>query len=190
MNVGVRAFAVIAAVVCVPAIGAAVQDDARLAEAALRSIATYPRYTVYDYVSAEATAGIVVLSGKVTLSAKRDEIAGIIATISGVRGVRNEIGVLPASAADDALRKKVSRAIYGSAAFWRYASWQNPPIHILVEGGHVTLIGLVPSDADRTAAQSLATGLGERSLTNALKSDRASAPPLRPGLFPFSSSTR
>jgi len=47
----------------------------------------------------------------------------------------------------------------------------NPPIHIIVEGGHVTLAGVVNSNVERMLARSLATGLGELSVTNALKTD-------------------
>lgn len=180
MNAASQLLAVLTVIVCTP-LAPAAQGDARITETASRSIASYARYTVFDYVSAEVSGGIVLLSGKVTLAIKREEIGRTVEALPGVRGVRNDIGILPASAADDALRKKVSRAIYGSAAFWRYASWQNPPIHIIVEHGHVTLVGSVPSETDRAAAQSLATGLGERSLTNALKTETAIRTQLRAG---------
>jgi hyperosmotically inducible protein len=91
--------------------------------------------------------------------------------VDGVKGVRNDISVLPPSPFDEDLRHKIARAIYGNAAFWRYAAMPNPPIHIVVEGGRVTLTGVVQSEVDRTLARSLATGLGEISLTNALRTD-------------------
>ena len=47
----------------------------------------------------------------------------------------------------------------------------NPPIHIIVEHGHVTLTGVVPSGVDRALARSLATGQGELSVVNALRTD-------------------
>jgi hypothetical protein len=40
-----------------------------------------------------------------------------------------------------------------------------------VEHGRVTLAGVVNSNVERTLARSLATGLGEFSVTNALKTD-------------------
>ena len=100
---------------------------------------------------------------------RRDEKR--IAKIDGVHSVRNEIGVLPVSQFDDELRYRVSRAIYGNPTFWNYAAMANPPIHIIVEGGHVTLAGVVNSNVERMLARSLATGLGELSVTNALKTD-------------------
>ena len=54
---------------------------------------------------------------------------------------------------------------------WRYGSMANPPIRIVVENGHVTLDGVVNNDVERMMARSLATGFGEFSLTNALKTD-------------------
>jgi len=125
---------------------------------------SYARYTVFDDVRAEVRDGVVTLAGKVTLGAKKEEIGRRVAAVDGVRAVRNSIGVLPASATDDAIRHKAARAIYGHAAFWQYAAMPNPPIHIIVEHGRVTLTGSVRNETDRALARSLATGHGETSL--------------------------
>jgi hyperosmotically inducible protein len=102
---------------------------------------------------------------------KKDDLEKRIARIDGVRSVRNDIGVLPVSPYDEQLRYRVSRAIYGNSSFWNYAAMANPPIHILVENGRVTLAGVVNSNVERMLARSLATGLGELSVTNTLKTD-------------------
>jgi osmotically-inducible protein OsmY len=136
-----------------------------------RAVSTYARLTVFDDVSVQSEAGIVTLTGKVTMPFKKEEIAKRVSAVEGVKSVRNEIGVLPVSIADDALRQRVARAIYGNAAFWRYAAMPNPPIHIVVEDSHVTLTGVVASDMDRTLARSLASGLGELSVTNCLRTE-------------------
>jgi osmotically-inducible protein OsmY len=47
----------------------------------------------------------------------------------------------------------------------------NPPIHIVVERGRVTLTGVVQSNVDRVLARSLATQFGAFSVTNQLKTD-------------------
>src|SRR3954470_10271461 len=47
----------------------------------------------------------------------------------------------------------------------------NPPIHIVVERGRVTLTGVVQSNVERMLAQSLAAQFGAFSVTNALKTD-------------------
>ena len=112
-----------------------------------------------------------MLTGRVTMPYKKDDLEKRIAKVDGVRSVRSEIGVLPVSQFDDELRHRVSRAIYSNPSFWNYAIMANPPIHIIVEGGHVTLAGVVNSNVERMLARSLATGLGELSVTNALKTD-------------------
>ena len=150
---------------------AAQADDVRLTKAAIQSISTYVRYSVFDDVAVSVTGGEAVLTGKVTEPIKKDEIGRRIAGLAGVRTVRNEIGVLPVSIADDRIRRSVARAIYGSPTFWRFAAKPNPPIHIIVENGRVTLTGVVPTNVERAVAQSLATGHGEFSVSNVLRTD-------------------
>jgi osmotically-inducible protein OsmY len=145
--------------------------DIRLAEDIGRSITTYARLTIFDDINATVENGVVVLTGRVTMPYKKDDLEKRIAKVDGVRTVRSEIGVLPVSQFDDELRRRVSRAIYGNPSFWNYAVMANPPIHIIVEGGHVTLAGVVNSNVERMLARSLATGLGELSVTNSLKTD-------------------
>jgi hyperosmotically inducible protein len=145
--------------------------DVRVAEDVAHSITGYTRLTIFDDINATVENGMVALTGKVTMPYKKDDLERRIAKLDGVRSVRNEIGVLPVSQFDDELRYRVSRAIYGNPTFWNYAAMANPPIHIIVEGGHVTLAGVVNSNVERMLARSLATGLGELSVTNALKTD-------------------
>ena len=47
----------------------------------------------------------------------------------------------------------------------------NPPIHIVVDRGHVGLAGVVRSEVDRMIARSLATSFGAFSVKNELKTD-------------------
>lgn len=164
---------VAAALLVVLASTAFAQDrrDVRLADDIGRSIISYSRLTIFDDINATIENGMVVLTGKVTMPFKKDDLEKRIAKIDGVRGVRNDVGVLPVSQYDDELRYRVSRAIYGNSSFWNYAAMANPPIHVIVEGGHVTLAGVVNSNVERMLARSLATGLGELSVTNALKTD-------------------
>ncbi|MFL6279592.1 MAG: BON domain-containing protein [Vicinamibacterales bacterium] len=145
--------------------------DVRLAEDIGRSITSYARLTIFDDINATVENGMVVLTGKVTMPFKKDDIEKRISKVDGVRTVRSDISVLPVSQYDDELRYRVSRAIYRNPSFWNYAAMANPPIHIIVEGGHVTLAGVVNSNVERMLARSLATGLGELSVTNALKTD-------------------
>jgi len=165
--------AAIVALLVMLATSAFAQDrrDVRLADDVGRSITGYVRLTIFDDINATVENGMVVLAGKVTMPYKKDDLEKRIAKIDGVRSVRNEIGVLPVSQFDDELRYRVSRAIYGNPSFWNYAAMANPPIHIIVEGGHVTLAGVVNSNVERMLARSLATGFGEFSVESELRTD-------------------
>lgn len=132
----------------------------------------YTRFTIFDDVRiGVAEDGVLVLTGRVTMPFKKDDIGRIASRVDGVSMVRNEIAVLPVSPYDDDLRYRIARAIYGNANFWHYAAMANPPIHIIVERGHVTLTGVVNSNVERMLARSLATTFGAFSVKNELKTD-------------------
>ena len=131
----------------------------------------YPQFTVFDDVNASVRDGVVTLTGKVTMPYKRDDIVKRVAKIDGVTTVDNQIGVLPVSQFDDELRYRIARAIYGNSSFWNYAAMANPPIHIVVENGRVTLTGVVNTDVDKMLARSLASQFGAFSVTSNLKTD-------------------
>jgi len=135
------------------------------------SVDRYVHFTIFDDVSASVKDGVVTLTGKVTMPYKHEDIAKRVAKIDGVREVRNQIGVLPVSQFDDELRVKIARSIYGNSNFWNYGIMPNPPIHIVVENGRVTLTGVVQSEVDRMLARSLATQFGALSVKNDLKTD-------------------
>ena len=135
-----------------------------------RAVESTADFTVFDDVKIDVSdTGIVVLTGHVTAQTKRDEIARRVATVNQVVGVQNDLAVLPSSRLDTELRYLIARSIYGSSTFWHYAARRNPPIHIVVEGGHVTLTGMVDSAAERAMAGALASNAAARSLTNDLK---------------------
>ena len=147
------------------------RQDQRLADEIAANVRTYSRFSIFDHVSGRVEDGVVVLTGKVTMPYKKQDIERSIATVDRVREVRSEITVLPVSIHDDELRYRISRAIYGNPTFWNYAAMANPPIHIIVENGRVTLTGVVFSNVERMMARSLATGLGEFSVTNNLRTE-------------------
>jgi hyperosmotically inducible periplasmic protein len=148
------------------------RQDQRLADEIAASVRQYAQFSIFDHVSGHVDEGVVVLTGKVTMPYKKKDIERRVAQMDGVREMRSEITVLPVSSYDDDLRYRVSRAIYGNPSFWTYAAMANPPIHIIVEHGRVTLTGVVNSKVERMMARSLATGLGELSVTNELRTDR------------------
>ena len=135
------------------------------------SVDRYTQFTIFDDISASVKDGVVTLTGKVTMPYKRDVIEKRIAKVDGVRTVRDDIAVLPVSQFDDELRYRIARSIYGHSNFWNYAIMINPPIHIVVEHGRVTLTGVVNSEVDRMLARSLASQFGAFSVSSTLKTD-------------------
>lgn len=131
----------------------------------------YTQFTIFDSIDAGVDDGHVVLSGWVTMPYKKTDIERRVAKVAGVKAVKNDIQVLPVSQFDDELRFRISRAIYGSSSFWNYGAMANPPIHIVVVRGHVTLTGVVNSHVDRVLARSLAIGFGSFDVKNELKTD-------------------
>ena len=145
--------------------------DQRIANDIVRQVNSYSRFTIFDDVNISVENGLVTLTGKVTMPYKKNDIAKRVADVHGVREVMNQIDVLPVSSFDEELRLRIARAIYGNPSFWNYAAMANPPIHIIVEHGKVTLTGVVSSNVERMLARSLATGWGELSVTNSLRTD-------------------
>ncbi|MBI3399958.1 MAG: BON domain-containing protein [Acidobacteria bacterium] len=153
-----------------PNVGAERKDLQVLKDVAT-SVERYTQFTIFDDVSAHVKDGVVTLTGRVTMPYKRDDLEKRIARVDGVRSVRDDITVLPVSQFDDELRYKIARKIYGNSNFWNYAIMPNPPIHIVVERGRVTLTGVVNNDVDRVLARSLASFSGALTVTNELKTD-------------------
>jgi hyperosmotically inducible protein len=147
------------------------RKDLQIFKDVATSVDRYTRFTIFDDVSATVKDGVVTLTGKVTMPFKKDDIDKRVAKVDGVKAVRDEIGVLPVSQFDDQLRWRIARAIYGNANFWNYSIMPNPPIHIIVEHGRVTLTGVVNSEVDKMLARSLATQFGALSVTSDLKTD-------------------
>src|SRR3954466_4030224 len=169
--IGYAASLVLTASVAAAAAGQGERKDFQVAKDIAGSVQRYAQFTIFDDVSAYVKDGAVTLTGKVTMPYKRDDIAKRIAKVDGVRSVDDQIAVLPVSQFDDELRYRIARSIYNHSNFWSYATMVNPPIHIVVEHGRVTLTGVVQSDVDRMLARSLATQFGALSVTSDLKTD-------------------
>ena len=150
---------------------AAAPEDFQIFQDVSKQVLRYPQFTIYDSINAQVVDGVVTLTGKVTKPYKRNDIERRVARVAGVTQVNNEITVLPVSQFDDELRFRIARALYGNSSFWRYGSMVNPPIHIIVENGRVTLEGVVNSNVDRMLARSIASSFDAFEVTNNLKTD-------------------
>ena len=156
-----------------PAIASAQVEtrDRQVIEQVSQQVLRYTQYTIFDSVSASVENGRAILTGLVTMPYKRDDIEQRVRRVDGITAIENAIAVLPVSQTDDELRFRIARAIYGNSSFWQYASMANPPIHIVVEHGRVTLEGVVNNNVEWMLARSLATTFGSFSVTNNLRTD-------------------
>jgi osmotically-inducible protein OsmY len=89
----------------------------------------------------------------VTAAYKAKDMTRAAARVKGVLEVNNQLAELPVSIHDDRLRRSIARQIYRDPVFSRYAIQVNPPIHIIVERGWVTLTGAVNSTLERQKAE-------------------------------------
>src|SRR5579862_1940809 len=150
--------------------------DTQIAQKVIHEIRMYPRYTIWDNVTIEVRNGEVDLRGQVSQPFKKADLGRLAQRVTGVRSVANEIEVLPTSLFDDRLRLQVARAIYRDPSLSRYGIQAVPPIHIIVDNGHVTLEGVVNNTLEKTVAGMRASqaGLSFGQVTNNLRVENAS----------------
>jgi len=111
-----------------------------------------PWYSVFDNLAYSVNGYRVTLVGQVTRPSLKSDAEAAVKKIEGVESVDNQIEVLPTSPNDDQIRRAEYRAIYSEPSLERYAEGAVPPIHIVVKNGHVTLEGVVASQADKDVA--------------------------------------
>ncbi len=128
-----------------------------------------PSHNVFDAFSVHVDGRWLTLTGKVTHPATKTDAEHALRRIVGATAVNNQIELLPWSPHDERLRKALYRAIYGHPALEALAIRALPPIHLIVENGHVTLEGAVPNPAAKSIAELQAnTVAGVFSVTNRL----------------------
>jgi hyperosmotically inducible protein len=150
---------------------AAQQTDLQIFRNVQRQVLSYPHFTVFDSVHVRIDEGTLTLSGKVTMPFKRSDLEQRVRKVKGIQKVDNRLDVLPASKFDDELRNGIANAIYGNSAFVNYANQVNPPIHIVVERGRVTLEGVVANRLDRQLAYSIAAMFPAFAVKNELRTE-------------------
>ncbi len=116
------------------------------------NVLTYPFYTIFDHITLAAQGNRLIVGGQVTQPFMKSDLGNILADIKGVTYMKNNIKVLPLSFMDDHVREEIAERIYGDPVFANYANQANPPIHIVVDNGNVTLYGVVNSNVDRQEA--------------------------------------
>lgn len=128
-------------------------SESRLAQEVRHQLVMLPYYSVFDDLGFTVNGGTVTLVGEVTQPVTKDDAGRVVQKVEGVTNVVNNIEVLPLSAIDDQLRRRVYRAIYGDPALSdRYGFQTLPSIHIIVKNGNVRLEGVVANEMDRSIA--------------------------------------
>jgi hyperosmotically inducible protein len=118
-----------------------------------RELFLLPNYSVFDFLAFRVEpGGTIRLLGQVTRPTLKADAERRAKRVEGVEQVINDIEVLPVSPSDDAIRLAVARNIYNSNALDRYGFQSQPPIHIIVKQGRVTLEGAVDSESDKSVA--------------------------------------
>src|SRR5678816_1294188 len=137
------------------------QTNPRIVREVRHELVTLPYYGVFDWLEYEVqNDGTVILRGEVVRPTTKSDAEGRVKDIDGVRGVVNQIEVLPLSPSDDRARRGLYRAIYNfNSPLFRYATQSVPPIHLIVKRGHATLKGVVANRNDAQLAYIRARGV-------------------------------
>ena len=147
-----------------------------------------PYYGVFDFIAFSYDKGTVTLMGYAYRPTLKTDAVRAAKRVAGVDDVKDKIEELPVSPNDDELRWKTYYAIYRDPFLSKYAPgggllWghRHPfgvglhplgpgafpgmeaagdyPIHIIIKNGHITLLGVVDNESDKTVAGLKARGV-------------------------------
>lgn len=142
----------------------------RITQDVYHQLAMLPQLSIFDNLSYKVNGSTVTLMGDVRNAVLKSEAEDAVKHIEGVEAVNNQIHILPPSSNDDLIRHQVARAIFNDNRLFPYSVQAVPPIHIIVDGGHVTLEGAVNNQADKNEAGLRANSVpGVFSVQNNLK---------------------
>jgi hypothetical protein len=148
----------------------AVKETTFMVERALQRL---PYYGVFDFLAFGVDRGTVTLEGYAYQGSLKGDATRAVKRVSGVDEVTNTIALLPASQNDDRIRWATFYKIYTDDFLSRYAPggafftrrdvrsfgrfpgtqpFGTYPIHIIVNNGRTTLLGVVDNEADKTVA--------------------------------------
>ena len=126
---------------------------ANLQEKVRHELVMLPYYGVFDWLSFRVNDNYTVtLQGFTVRPTLKEDAERVVRKLEGVEGVTNRIEVLPLSPNDDRLRRAAYSAIFSTVGLDRYARGAVPSIHIIVSRGHITLLGVVRTEADKNLA--------------------------------------
>lgn len=168
--------AVTLASAAVPSPNADQRTQERIEREVRHELVMLPQFSIFDNLAYKVEGGTVTLTGQVKNAVLKDSAEKAVKGIEGVDRVDNQIEILPPSPNDDRIRILVARAIFNEPSLFRYSMGAVPPIHIIVNRGHVTLEGVVDKQTDKNVAGIRANGVpGVFSVTNNLRVENATA---------------
>jgi hypothetical protein len=138
-----------------------------------RALARLPYYGVFDFLTFSVDRGTVTLQGYTYTGSLRTDAERAAKRVSGVDEVANQLEILPVSLHDDRIRRDTFYRIYADSFLSRYAAggqraalyealefgrypgrqpFGDYPIHIIVNRGRTTLMGVVDNASDKQLA--------------------------------------
>ena len=148
----VKVSLLLAALLLCPVLGSASHHPRTTDDRVRHELAKLPDFSVFDNLTYQVNGDSVVLGGAVIRPILKSQAENVVRRVEGITQVKNDIEVLPPSPMDDDIRLRTLRAVYGDAVLSRYSIGANPPIHIIVKNGNVTLEGKVGSEMERNVA--------------------------------------
>jgi hyperosmotically inducible protein len=128
-------------------------SQADLSETVRHELALLPFYTIFDNLQYRVEGNTVTLSGQVTRPALSRNAEAVAKQVSGVATVENEIEILPLGSFDNQIRFRVYHSLFNrNSALFRYGVGASSDIRIIVNNGHVTLVGNVSNELDKKLA--------------------------------------
>jgi osmotically-inducible protein OsmY len=136
--------------------------DSEIQREVLHQLRMLNYYTVFDDLEYGVDGTRVILEGEVVNPVLKSEAVAAVKSVKGVTDVQDNIKVLAVSNDDDRIRREAYHAIYGEPQLSKYGFQSTQSIHIIVDSGHITLVGDVDNVGDRNLA-----GLRAKSATGA-----------------------
>ena len=147
-------------------------DNSPISERVRHELVTLPWYGVFDNLQYQVNGTEVILTGQVVSEhgQTKHDAENAVKRITGVTKVVNNIEVLPPLPFDNQIRRDEYRAIFSQSTLGGYSMGAIPQIRIIVNGGHVTLEGVVMNQMDRNIAGLVANSVPNVfSVTNNLR---------------------
>ncbi|HKQ86555.1 MAG TPA: BON domain-containing protein [Candidatus Acidoferrales bacterium] len=128
-------------------------EEQHLSKQVRHALVMVPWYGVFDNLEYSIHGSEVTLSGQVVQPVTKNDAEKAVKRLEGVTRVVDNITVLPLSNFDDQIRRAEYRAIFRDPVLSRYSMGAVPAIHIIVNNGHVTLVGAVDRQMDANVAR-------------------------------------